>query len=368
MPDIKQILETLSEVEDWRDIQRVDYQLSELLFISLCSIICLGEGYTDMEDFAEDYQDWLLNYLPNLSGVPSHDTFRNIYQFLNKDAFVDLLLSWTSFIGEVSEGSLISIDGKKLRGVPNNQEAIWLVNAWANEQGLSLGQQAIDSKSNEIKAIPKLLDMIDLSGKVIRIDAIGTQKEIASQIRAGQGDYVLAVKGNQKNLYWEVEQMFIEAEQNQQIASSYLTQDKGHGRQEERLCSVIPIKEGYQQAQKWQDAQSYIRVESFRLEVSTGKKQRQTHYYISSLEANARVFSQYIRGHWGIENSLHWVLDVVMKEDDCQIYAGNGAENMATMRKLALSLLKKNKGSLSIKRAMKRANRNTTFLENILFC
>lgn len=307
--------------------------------LTLIATLCGADTCVLIEEFGKSNQGWLSQYLSLSNGVPSHDTIGRVFAALNPKEFERFFIKWVSAVSSLTEGELINIDGKTLRGSHDKyhgKEALHVVQAWANTNGMVIGQLRSEGKKNEIKTIPKLLELLAIEGCIITIDAMGCQKAIADKIREEKADYILAVKENQPTLSKEVETSFTVSRlhsQDRQVA-------KEHGRLETRICSVIQNLRWLGQPQDWTALKSVVKIETICEEITTGKRSEQTRFYISSLDKPAEYFNKAIRAHWGIENSLHYILDVAFSEDHCRIRMGNADQNMAIIRKITLNLLK----------------------------
>jgi predicted transposase YbfD/YdcC len=345
------------------------HNLLDIVAITICAVICGADSWVDVEKYGQAKQDWLRRFLKLPNGVPSHDTFGRVFAALVPEQFQACFAGWVQEMAGQLGLKQIAIDGKTLRGSQdraNGKAALHLVSAWAIENHLTLGQEAVDSKSNEITAIPKLLELLDLEGALVTIDAMGCQKEIAEQVVEQGGDYVLTVKENQPKLYEEIGRLEQAAlERDYAGASSHCVQEQGHGRQELRACWVLTDLEELAERAKWPGLQSVIVV--VRDRTAGERNSCEKHYYISSRKLSAKRFLEVIRGHWGIENSLHWVLDVAFDEDQSRVRKDHGPENFALVRRLALSMLKAegSKGSIRGKRLI--AGWNNDFMEKLLF-
>lgn len=349
------------------------HKLLEILFIALCTILCGGETFTDMEAFGEAKEEWLRTRLELPHGIPSHDTFGRVFSLLDPQAFGECFARWSAALHEATKGEVIALDGKTLRhsfDTASGQAALHLVSAWASENGVSLGQLKVDGKSNEISALPALLKLLDVHGCVVTIDAIGCQKELAKQIVNQGGDYVLGLKGNQPHLQEEVRYFFQEArklEFHDVPYRAHQTVEKEHGRIETRRCWMVEqvAIEWLAREDQWPGLASIAMVESER---RIGKKvSTETRYFLSSLTGSARQLAQAVRAHWGIETSLHWVLDVTLNEDQSRVRKNRAPENLAALRRLALNLIRKAKASkASVRASIKRAGWDHSFLEAIL--
>ncbi|MGJ5634898.1 ISAs1 family transposase [Nostoc sp. CALU 1950] len=324
------------------------HKLIDILTIALCAVICGADSWVAIELYGCTKYEWLKTFLELPNGIPSHDTFARVFAQLNPQQFQECFLSWMRSIHKVTSGEIVAIDGKSLCGSNDKaygQSAIEIVSAWATTNRLVLGQVKVDSNSNEITAIPELLKVLELSGCIVTIDAIGCQKNIVKLIAQQDADYVITLKKNQENLYNEVEKLIDEGIRTgfQGLKhSTYKTEEFGHGRHEIRHYLMLSnIQEKLDPDSVWAKLNSIGMVESVR--ELDGKTTVETRYFISSLEDNAQKFANSIRSHWGIENSLHWILDVALNEDDCRIRKENAPQNFAVLRHIAVNLLGKEK-------------------------
>lgn len=373
MAEFGEFIKHFSILPDPRIDRTKKHNLIDILFIAVCTMICGGEGFTDMEDFAETREEWLRKYLELPGGVPSHDTFRRVFSVIDPDAFQECFVRWSQSLHEATKGEVIALDGKTIRhsfDTASGKPALHLISAWASENGLALGHVKVDDKSNEITALPKLLEMLDVKERTVTMDAMGCQKELAEQIVDAGGDYVLCVKGNQVSLHEDVAWFFSECEDFKGVDHTYYESvEKDHGRIEVRKCWAVEGEAkwlGF--GEEWKGLKSIAAVKGER--TIAGKKSTETRYYISSLPGDAKKIALAVREHWAIENSLHWVLDVTMNEDMSRVRKDNAPENLATLRRIAINMVKKDKtpmkGRPSIRRAMKRACYLNSNLEHIL--
>ena len=362
-----------SDIEDPRVQGRCDYPLIEVITIAICASIAGAEGWTDMETFGKSKEDWLKQFLVLETGIPSHDTFGDVFGMIDGEEFQRSFMRWVERVFTVTEGQVVAIDGKTARRSHDKaigKDAIHMVSAWAKANGIVLGQRKVDDKSNEITAIPELLDLLSITGCIVTIDAMGCQKKIAQKIRDKQADYLLSVKDNQGHLHQDIEDWFTYADQVdfKDIAHDYHKQvNKGHGRVEIRECWLIadPIAFEYiRHYEGWADLKAIVRVKRERR--LADKVQQESVYYITSLDADAQKILQATRQHWSIENSLHWVMDVTFREDEMRIRKGNSSQNMVVLRHIALNILKKDKSKGSLKQKRYKATLDDTFLLKLL--
>ncbi|RMG93590.1 MAG: ISAs1 family transposase [Chloroflexi bacterium] len=363
-----------SDIEDPRRTYLNDHPLINIVTIALCAVIAGAESWNDIANFGQQKIDWLSKFLDLKNGIPSHDTFNRVFARLDPEQFRQGFLSWVQAVFEITNGQVIAIDGKQLRrshDKSNRKKAIHMVSAWATANHLVLGQVKVKGKSNEITAIPALLALLDLSGCIVTIDAIGTQTEIAQQIVDQGGDYLLPVKKNQKQLYEDIK-LFFQLAQENEFAKVYHTYHRttngGHGRIEIRQCWAISGAESLdflRGVANWPKLQTMVMMQ-FERRIKR-KVTRQTHYFITSATNDAQAILAAKRSHWGIENELHWVLDVAFREDDSRVRQGNAPQNLAVLRHMALNLLKREKtakGGIKAKRL--QAAWNNDYLVKVL--
>jgi predicted transposase YbfD/YdcC len=339
------LLRYFDELPDPRMSRTRRHQLSDILTLAICAVICGADGWTQVAQFGRCKLKWFKTFLDLPHGIPSHDTFGRVFARLEPAAFEDCFMKWVTGLADHSQGRLIAIDGKTIRrslDVAGGQAAIHLVSAWCQANHLVLGQVATDAKSNEITAIPALLKLLDLSGAVISIDAMGCQKKSARQIVDQGGDYLLQLKGNQGGLHDETALLFDQCLSADCLGLKHTTAattNGGHGRVEQRRLWATGEVGWFAERGRWKNLRSLIRIEAVR--AVGGETSREYRYYISSLPADdAERLLKLIRGHWGIENTLHWSLDINFREDERRIRRGHGAENFSRLSRIALNLLK----------------------------
>ncbi|MGB3760463.1 MAG: ISAs1 family transposase [Rivularia sp. (in: cyanobacteria)] len=360
------------DLEDPRIERTKRHQLIDVITIAICAVICGADSWVAIETYGQAKKEWLKRFLELPNGIPSHDTFARIFASINPQKFQECFLSWIKSIAVLTDGEVIAIDGKNLKHSYDRKagnRAISMVSAWAGTNKLVLAQRKVDSKSNEITAIPELIKVLDISGCIVTIDAIGCQKEIVNLISQKDANYIIALKKNQKNLYENVELLFKEAISKRDKgfnASDYSTRDLGHGREEVRNYLMLSdVSNQIDPENKWNKLNSIGMVESVRTE--NGKTTVETRYYISSLNLDAKKIGESIRSHWGIENSLHWILDVALNEDDCRIRKDNAPQNFAVLRHIAVNLLGKEKSKkLGIKNKQFLAAMDNNYLAKVL--
>jgi predicted transposase YbfD/YdcC len=356
-------------LKDPRRAHRRRHLLMDILVMAICAVICGANDWQQVVTFARKRRDWLQGFLQLPNGIPSHDTFERVFDRLNPAVFQQCFRDWMQALGGALALKQIAIDGKTLRGSADGKLGpLHVVSAWASANHLSLGQVAVDGKSNEITAIPQLLDLLDVEGALVTIDAMGCQKEIAAKIRAKKADYILTVKDNQPTLLEDIQHCFQRAFDTgfaNVEHSDYTSNDRGHGRTETRSYLTISDPVGLRQAELWEDLRVIGMCISER--TVTGKETTtEVRYFIGSRRASAKVYGQALRQHWGIENNLHWQLDVSFREDANRVSKRHEAENLALLRKLALVLLKQHPGKESIACKRLAAALDTEFLEQVI--
>ncbi|MBZ0298287.1 MAG: ISAs1 family transposase [Anaerolineae bacterium] len=345
----------------------------DIIIIAICGALCGADSWVGIETVGKTKEAWFRQFLELEHGIPSHDTFGDVFAKMDSDAFQKRFIRWVERVFRVTKGQVVAIDGKSLRGSRDRaigKEAIHLVSAWASANGIVLGQRNTDAKSNEITAIPELLELLNVSGCIVTIDAMGCQTKIAQQIRAGKADYLLRVKDNQSHLKQDLAEWFRYGDE-QRFANMQMdfhrTTHKTSGRVEIRQCWVVfdPVAFEYlRHYDGWADLHSIIRVERERRD---GRSiTHDTAYYIRSLTTDAAMILDATQHHWAIENSFHWVLDVTFGEDDSRIRDGESAENMAVLRAVALNLLKQDSSKSSLRQKRFRAAMDNDFLLQLL--
>jgi predicted transposase YbfD/YdcC len=359
------------ELEDPRVARTRRHPLVNVVVIGICAVICGAQHFTEMEEFGKKKKAWLARFLDLTNGIPSHDTFNAVFALLKPEQFERCLLSWIMSLVEVTEGQILAIDGKTLRGSYNtgdSRAAIHMVSVWATVNHVSLGSLVVDEKSNEITAIPRLLELIDISGALVTIDAMGCQKEIARKIVQEGGDYVLAVKDNQPKLHEAIGQFFdeqLEEDFAHTPCRKYEAQEEGHGRVEQRYYFLTPVPEDFAVRGQWHQLKALGLA--INITEREGKETSEVRYFILSKYVSGKRFAQAVRSHWSIENNLHWQLDVTFREDDLRIREGHAPANMSILMRTALALLKQEKTlrrGISTKRLV--AGWNEDYLEKVL--
>jgi predicted transposase YbfD/YdcC len=357
-----------SVLEDPRRYNR-RHKLLDIVVIAICAAICGAEGWEDIELFGETKEEWLRGFLELPHGAPSDDTYRRVFAALDAAEFQSCFMDWIEAVEELTQGQVIAVDGKTLRRSHDRSEgkkALQMVSAWSSANGLVLGQRKVDGESNEITAVPELLDALEIAGCTVTLDAIHCQTETVETIVGKGADYVLPVKENQPRLLEALQGLFDDPAEMRWVACDYhRTEDRGHGRVEIRECWSTSDPEYLNYIgtlAEWRGLQSIAMIQTERqLGDQTTVTRR---YFISSLKSDAERQLKAVRGHWGIENKLHWVLDIAFREDDCRIRKGHGAENFAVLRHIALNLLRR---ETSAKRSIKGKRMKAALDEKYLF-
>jgi predicted transposase YbfD/YdcC len=365
------VVNIFRKIEDPRKGNAICYDLVETLIIAILAIICGAETFTEMELFGKEKKEWLEKFLELKQGIPSHDTFGDIFSALNPVAITEAFAEWVETIRYKISGEVVAIDGKTIRAskdIPKNKKAVHVVSAWATQNKLVLGQLATEEKSNEITAIPKLLELLEIKGCVVTIDAIGTQTEIAEKIVEKDADYILTVKGNQENLYRNISNVFDSEEAEAAAADIAETTEKAHGRIEIRKVIINKDIESIDPDRKWKGLSGSAMYATLRENLTTEKVEISTQYLIfSNPNTTAEQILTSKREHWGVENNLHWQLDVTYGEDNSRARIGNAAKTFNIFRHLSLNLLSQEK---TLKNGIKvkqfRCAISTEYLEKVI--
>jgi predicted transposase YbfD/YdcC len=343
-----------SKLEDPRSDNK-SHLLIDMVVIAICAVICGADGWSNIELFGQAKYDWFKQFLRLPHGIPSHDTFGRVFALLDAEQFQHCFMAWAQAIQEVTQGEIVAVDGKKLRRSYDktlSKQAIYMVSAWASENRLVLGQSKVDSKSNEIPTVPELLSMLEITGCIVTTDAMNCQKKTVHKVIEKGADYVLEVKDNQEGLHIAIQELFVYAAERAFTDCDYhKTVNRGHGRIETRECWTTSASDYLcylPNLKHWTGLQSIAMVKSKRQ--TAQKTTTEFRYFISSLESDAQQTLKAVRTHWGIENKVHWVLDVVFREDDCRIRQGHAAQNLAVLRHIALNLLRQ---ETTLKRGVK---------------
>ena len=363
------LIEHFSKLEDPRVDRNKKHELIDVIVLCVCAVVSGAEGWSDIEEFGRTKLEWLRRYVPLANGVPVDDTIARIISALSMRGFQDCFMSWMEDVVKLSDGEIIAVDGKTQRRSHDRKrgmKALHMVSAWACSNAVVLGQVKTEEKSNEITAVPELLDKLELSGCIVTLDAMGCQRAIAKQVKEGGGDYVLAVKGNQKQLNREVRRYFDAARERDfecEGIENDETAEDGHGRVESRSYYLSTDLGALSCVKKWNGLRAVGMVESERW--NDGRVSIEQRYYITSLE-DVETFGRAVRSHWGIENELHWRLDVTFREDEGRIRRGNAPHNMGVIRHVAVNLLKRESTKISVRKKRIRAALNDGFRDKVL--
>lgn len=365
------LINILSRIPDVRQEGKVLHSLVDIVFIAIVASIAGADDWVCMQIFAEDHVDWFRKYIPLTNGVPSHDTIERVFKQIDPKIFMKCFMEWTQIVANIIKRGIVAIDGKTMCGTfdsATGKKALHIVSAWFSETSMVLGQVKTTEKSNEITAIPELLDILDITGCIVTIDAMGTQKDIAEKIIKKKGDYVLALKGNHPLLYQEVEEFFKEAEdekyRKEHSINTYQNHDKGHGRIERRDYYITSNIRWMDAKKEWKKLTS-IGMVIYHSE-QNGEKKSEKRYFLCNIEDNAEKFANAVRKHWGIE-SMHWSLDVTFNEDSKRVRKDNAPENLSVLHKFAYNILKLEKTQKkSLKAKRFKASGSLKYLDKVL--
>lgn len=341
------------------------HELDGILFLAVSSAICGIVDWDEMEMFGNEQISWFRKYYAYVNGIPSHDTISRVFAKLDPNEFCKYFTEWVRTLRKDIDKEVIAIDGKVVKGSAQKSRGIkslYCVSAFATENQLVLSQEMVDEKSNEITAVPKLLDMIDCKGTIITVDALNCQTKIVEKVIEKEADYLFAIKSNQKGIYEQIVSRF----EKQKIDSVDMEYDMGHGRVETRKCSVISKLEFIDDAVKWKGIKTIVKIESERFMKATQETQTETRYYISSLLPDAKQINKSVRSHWGIENKLHWMLDISFNEDASRKRKDNSMQNYGMICKIALNMIKQADGKGSYKKQKFKALLNSTDREKLM--
>ena len=376
--EISSFVSSFQDIPDPRMDRTKKYKLIDIIVIAVSAVICGAKTWYEIEDFGKDKFEWFDSFLNLKNGIPSHDTFNRFFSLLDPLTFQTSFYNWVfSMNKELLKDDHVILDGKRLRRSFEKGErtkALHMVNAFSSNTGLTLTHMTSIDKTHEMRTIPIILDLLDVKDSIVSIDALGCYHPVVNKILEKQADYVIALKDNQKSLFKRVKDFFKNEFKNQSTKeyeySSHKEESQAHGRIEKRTYTVITEKENQNMKintlNKWQQLKTVIRVRAERTDLESGETQKSTRYYISSSTQTAEVLSQTVRNHWWIENKLHWMLDVHMREDDCRKRNQNSGQNFSTLRHLALNLLKAESSKRSIPRKQKSAGWNQDFLLKVL--
>jgi predicted transposase YbfD/YdcC len=354
-----------SSLTDPRVERTREHSLEDILFIAIAAIICEAEGWNEVEEFGRAKEDWLKTFLRLPGGIPSHDTFNRVFSALNPEELEGCFMDWTRPVADLCENEVIAIDGKSMCGNRSSgrKNIVHMISAWVEKNRIVLGQTKVEEKSDEITVIPKLLDLLALKGCIVTIDAMDCQKNIASKIIEKEADYLLALKGSRGNLVEQVEDSF----RFLPVNAFDEALDYGHGRVKTRRCSVISDLSLIASKEEWAGLKTLVKIESERYIKSAGETENEIRFYISSLQADAGLINRSVRAHWGIENALHWVLDVGFNEDNSRKRTGFAAQNYSLLNRIALNLLKNEKtAKVGVKGKRLKAGWDNNYLIKLL--
>jgi predicted transposase YbfD/YdcC len=368
----KKLAEHFSELEDPRCSGKVEHLLIDILVIAVCAVIAGAESWVDMALYGQNKADWLSTFLRLPNGIPAHDTFRRVFMLIDPEDFESRFTAWTQAFAVSVDREVVAIDGKTVRGSfdrSRDQGPLHIVSAWASERGLVLGQRQVGDKSNEITAVPELLDTLDLKGNIVTLDAMGCQKAIASKILERGADYLVTLKANQGKIFAAVrdhclETCFALGASNRPASDEF---DDKHGRLVRRRVFACPQAVLLEPLRDWPGLRTVVAVESIRSINGSGKVEAEIRYFLSSCTDAPEMLAKAIRQHWSIENSLHWVLDVTFREDDCRVRDRTAVRNFALLRKIAINLVRRHNSSRnSLRGRRKIAAWNNQYMRQVL--
>jgi predicted transposase YbfD/YdcC len=369
---VKTLVEQFTTLGDPRYAGKIEHRLIDILVIAVCAVIAGAESWEDMALYGRSKADWLSSFLALPNGIPAHDTFRRVFMLIDTGAFETCFETWARSFGETMDREVVAIDGKTIRGSfdrGREQGPLHVVSAWASDRGIVLGQRQVGDKSNEITAIPELLDVLDIKGAIVTLDAMGCQKEIVGKIIERGADYVVTLKANQGKKFSAVqdhcaETCFGRSAVDRPIHDEF---DDAHGRLVRRRVFVCPQASLLEPLRDWPGIRTVLAVETIRSVNGSGKTEAEIRYFLSSCQDRPEVLAKAIRRHWHIENSLHWVLDVTFREDGCRIRDRTAVQNFALLRKIALNLVRQHHASrASLKGRCKMAAWDNRYMEQVL--
>ena len=369
---VRRLVEEFSTLTDPRCGGKVEHRLIDILVIAVCAVISGAESWEDMALYGRSKQDWLGTFLALPNGIPSHDTFRRVFMLIDTGRFEACFEAWARSFGTTLDREVVAIDGKTIRGSfdrSRDQAALHVVSAWASDRGLVLGQRQVGDKSNEITAIPELLDVLDIKGAIVTLDAMGCQRAIAAKILERGADYLVTLKANQGKKHSAVEELcattcFSRSPTHRPVHDEF---DDGHGRLVRRRVFVCPDAVALEPLRDWPGLKSVLTVETIRGVNGSGKIEAEIRYFLSSSDDQPEILAKAIRQHWQIENSLHWVLDVTFNEDHCRIRDRNAVQNFSLLRKIAINLVRRHRASkASLKGRRKMAAWDNRYMEQVL--
>jgi predicted transposase YbfD/YdcC len=363
-------LDRFKDLEDPRQLLKTIYPLEEILLLVLCAVLSGADDWVAIALYGEQKQTFLRRFLPYAHGTPSHDQLGKLFAALDKAQFQQCFINWVTALRQAIKG-VVAIDGKTLRrsfDKAGKKGAIHMISAWCSGQNLVLGQTMVDKKSNEITAIPQLLDLLTIKGAIVTIDAMGCQRDIARKIIDKEADYILSLKGNRGNMHDNIKRFFEKLKKTKKkIATVFCHEEieKSHGRIETRKITVCHEVTWLQRRYDWPGLASIVMVE-YRSQDASGKLREEIRFYISSLAANAQFMAAAIRDHWGVENGLHWVMDMLFRDDECRIRKGNAPANFTAIKHMASNLLRLSKGKKSLRQKRHQAAWNEDYLFELI--